>query len=104
LNRAKKIKHEEGTKVNKADLVVAIADANKISKAAAHRLISTFLAAIRATLADRGKVTIAGFGTFSVVERSPRTGRNPKNGERIFIPARSVVRFKTGRHLDESVR
>jgi DNA-binding protein HU-beta len=90
--------------MNKKDLVNAIAEANKISKTAAHKVISTFLEEVTATLAGGGKVTIAGFGTFSVVGRSPRTGRNPKNGERLFIPSRHVVRFKTGRHLEEVVR
>jgi DNA-binding protein HU-beta len=90
--------------VNKTDIIAAIADSNNISKAAAHRVISTLLKTVTTTLAEGGKVTISGFGSFSVVERSSRTGRNPKNGEKLPIPARNVVRFKTGKHLSETIR
>jgi DNA-binding protein HU-beta len=90
--------------MNKTDLITAISDSNNISKAAAHRVISSFLETVSATLAEGGKVTISGFGSFSVVKRSSRTGRNPKNGQKLPIPARNVIRFKTGKHLNKIIR
>jgi DNA-binding protein HU-beta len=90
--------------MNKADLVFAVAEAGKISKATARKVVSAFFKEFSATLADRGKVTIAGFGTFSVVERSPRIGRNPRNGETVQIPSRNRVRFKSSRYLEEMLR
>jgi DNA-binding protein HU-beta len=50
------------------------------------------------------KVTLVGFGTFSVSERAAREGRNPKSGETITIPAKKVVKFKAGSKLTESVK
>jgi DNA-binding protein HU-beta len=55
-------------------------------------------------LADGDKITLVGFGTFSVGERSQREGRNPRTGEKIKIPASKVVKFKAGKTLSEKVK
>ncbi|MDA8164281.1 MAG: HU family DNA-binding protein [Desulfobacteraceae bacterium] len=89
--------------MNKTDLIVAVANATEISKATASKSIAHFLEAITNALVTEGKVTISGFGTFAVVERAPRAGRNLRTGKRLTIPARNVVRFKTGKRLADSI-
>lgn len=80
--------------MNKADLVVLIAEKARIRKAAAERAINTFIGAIRETLARGEKFTISGFGSFSVSRRKARKGRNPKTGQEIMIPRTETIRFK----------
>jgi DNA-binding protein HU-beta len=89
--------------MNKTDLIAAVADAAEISKSTAGRSIASFLDAIAGALATEGKVTISGFGTFAVVERAARAGRNPRTGKRLTIPARNGVRFKVGKRLSDSI-
>lgn len=89
--------------MNKSDLIAAVADAAEITKSTANKSIASFLDVVTAALANEGKVTLSGFGTFSIVERAARSGRNPRTGKRLTIPARNVVRFKTGKNLAESI-
>ncbi len=58
----------------------------------------------QALLAGGDKITLVGFGTFSVGSRSQREGRNPRTGEKIKIPASKVVKFKAGKTLSEKVK
>lgn len=90
--------------MNKTDLITTVADSAHISKTAAQKAIGSFLQAVTEALAGGDRVTISGFGSFSVVERSSRTGRNPQNGQKIEIPACNVVRFKSGKHLIDTIR
>ncbi|HID97659.1 MAG TPA: HU family DNA-binding protein [Thermodesulfobacteriaceae bacterium] len=89
--------------MNKATLVARIAQTAGISKNAADRALNGFLEAVSEALADGEKVTLVGFGTFSVSERQARTGRNPRTGEPIKIPAKKIAKFKPGARLSESV-
>jgi DNA-binding protein HU-beta len=89
--------------VNKTDLIAVVAHSAEISKSTAGRSISSFLDAVTTALANEGKVTLSGFGTFSIVERAARSGRNPRTGKQLNIPARNVVRFRTGKRLAESI-
>lgn len=54
-------------------------------------------------LGEGGKVQIVGFGTFEVVDKNPREGRNPRTGEKIFIPARKAIHFSAGKPLKATV-
>ena len=90
--------------MNKGELVESMADAAGISKAAAERALTELLDSITKALAKGDKVTLVGFGTFSVSKRSARQGRNPQTGAAIKIPARKVARFKTGSKLAEAVK
>ena len=91
--------------MTKQDLVKAMAKGADISLAAAGRALEAFIAAITTTLKKGGKVTVTGFGTFSVSHRSARTGVNPRNpSEKIQIPEMDTPHFKAGKTLKEAVR
>jgi DNA-binding protein HU-beta len=85
--------------MNKGDLIVKISDEVGISKTQANAAIDAFTEAVAKTLKGGGKVTLVGFGTFSVGKRSARTGRNPKTGATIKIKAKKVAKFKAGKEL-----
>jgi DNA-binding protein HU-beta len=90
--------------MNKGDLVEKVAQDCNISKVSAEQALNGVLGAISSAVATGDKVSLIGFGTFSVSERAAREGRNPKNGETIQIPAGKVVRFKAGKKLAEAVK
>jgi len=90
--------------MTKADLVVKIADKAGITKANAERALNAFLKAVEGTLVSSGKLTLTGFGTFVVEKRKARTGRNPRTGAVIKIPASKVVKFRPGKQLKDSVK
>jgi len=90
--------------MNKGELVEKMAGAASISKAAAEKALTGMLDAVSKALAKGGKVTLVGFGTFSVSKRSARQGRNPQTGAKIQIPARKVARFKPGSKLADAVK
>lgn len=90
--------------MNKGELVETMAKAAGISKAAAEKALTGMLDAVSKTLSKGGKVTLVGFGTFSVSKRSARQGRNPQTGATIQIPARKVARFKPGSKLADAVK
>ena len=90
--------------MNKKELVEAMADAADISKAAAEKALNGMLAAITSALSDGDKVTLVGFGTFSTAKRSARKAKNPRTGEEIEIPAKTVAKFKPGSKLADAVK
>jgi len=85
--------------MNKAELVSKISDDAGIGKAQANAALDSFVDAVTKTLKSGDKVTLVGFGTFSVSKRNARTGRNPQTGESIKIKAKKVARFKAGKEL-----
>jgi len=85
--------------MNKAELVTKIADDASITKSQANAAMDSFVEAVTKTLKGGGKVTLVGFGTFSVSKRAARTGRNPQTGAVIKIKAKKVARFKAGKEL-----
>jgi DNA-binding protein HU-beta len=89
--------------MNKKELVESMASAADISKAAAEKALNGMLGAITGALADGDKVTLVGFGTFSTVKRSARKAKNPRTGDMINIPAKTVAKFKAGSKLAEAV-
>ena len=90
--------------MNKGELVESMANASGISKAAAERALTGLLDSISGALSKGDKVTLVGFGTFSVSNRAARQGRNPQTGAPIQIPARTVARFKPGSKLADAVK
>jgi DNA-binding protein HU-beta len=90
--------------MTKAELVAKIAEKNGTSKAQAEASMNAILDVIQDELAAGNKLTLTGFGTFSVSERKARTGRNPRTGEEIKIPACKVAQFKPGKVLKEAVK
>jgi DNA-binding protein HU-beta len=90
--------------MNKSELVEAMAEAADISKAAAGRALDGMLESITSALKKGEQVSLVGFGTFSVKERSARTGRNPQTGAAIQIAASKIPGFKAGKALKDAVK
>lgn len=90
--------------MNKGELISRIASQTKLSKAQTGNSVDAFINAIVATLKKGGKVTLVGFGTFSISRRSSRKGRNPQTGKLMTIPSRKVVKFKAGKDFAAKVR
>jgi DNA-binding protein HU-beta len=89
--------------MNKAELIDAIANESGLSKADAKKALDAFVSATTTALKGGDKISLVGFGTFDVSQRSERNGRNPKTGEVITIAAKNSVRFKAGSDLSSSV-
>ena len=85
--------------MTKAEIISKIAQDAGITKTAAASALDSFLDGVVKTLKSGNKITLVGFGTFSVSHRAARTGRNPFNGESIKIKARKVARFKASKEL-----
>ena len=88
--------------MNKAELIAKISDDAGITKTQANATIDSFIEAVTKTLKSGNKLTLVGFGTFSVSKRSARTGRNPQTGKEIKIAAKTVAKFKAGADLSAS--
>ena len=89
--------------MNKNDLVASVAEAADISKADAAKAVDATFESVAAELSGGGEVRLVGFGTFSVADRRASTGRNPRTGESIQIPASKQPKFKAGKALKESL-
>ena len=89
--------------MNKNDLIAVVADSADMSRAKAGEAVDAVLAAITAALKGKDEVRLAGFGTFIAADRKAATGRNPRTGEEMQIPASTTVRFKVGKGLKDSV-
>ncbi len=89
--------------MNKTDLINAVAEGAGLTKVAAEKAIKATLDAISNELKNGGTITLIGFGTFSVIERKARNGKNPQTGETIKIPAKKVAKFKPGKALQDAV-
>ncbi len=90
--------------MTKAELIDKIASSASLTKADAGRALDATLDAVKAALKKGQKVTLVGFGTFSVSKRKARKGRNPKTGEEIKIPATKVPKFTAGKTLKDAVK
>lgn len=89
--------------MTKAELIAGIAKQTGLTKADAERALNAFLDLGKAAIQKEGRLPLAGFGTFVVVGRKARTGRNPQTGTPIQIKASKVVRFRPGKELKESL-
>ncbi|MFP4079540.1 MAG: HU family DNA-binding protein [Ectothiorhodospira sp.] len=89
--------------MNKSELIEAVASSADLPKAAAARAVDSLIDVISDTLRQGDQVTIVGFGTFLVRQRDARSGRNPRTGDTIEIPASKVPSFKAGKALKDAV-
>ena len=89
--------------MNKGDLINKVAESANVSKAQATDALNAVLNGITDALKGGDKVTLIGFGTFSVSHREARNGRNPQTGETITIAAKNVVKFKPGKEISDAV-
>lgn len=90
--------------MNKAELVKRMAEIAEVPKAAAEKLLDAFMKAVEEAISKGDKVVLVGFGSFQVVKRAAREGRNPRTGKPIKIPAKKVVKFKPGKKLEEAAQ
>ena len=88
--------------MTKQDLVTVVAESGMTKKEAA-AAIDAILDTIKDALADGDKVSLVGFGSFSVKKRKAREGRNPRTGKPLKIPAKTVPVFKAGKALKDAV-
>lgn len=89
--------------MNKAQLIDAMAGKSGLTKADAKKALDGFIDVTGDALKTGDRISLVGFGSFSISERSARTGRNPQTGKEIRIPAKKVVKFKAGSDLTDSV-
>lgn len=89
--------------MNKAELVVAVAEKAELTKKDTEKALKAFIDVITDELAKGEKVQLVGFGTFDVAERPARTGRNPQTKKEIQIPASKAPKFKAGKALKDIV-
>ncbi|MDR1562781.1 MAG: HU family DNA-binding protein [Dysgonamonadaceae bacterium] len=85
--------------MNKTELIDAIATSSGLTKVDSKKALDGYLTAVKAELKKGGKVTLVGFGTYSVIAKKERTGINPKTKTPIKIAAKKVVKFKPGAEL-----
>lgn len=90
--------------MTKAELIGAMAEGAGISKLAAAKALETYIGTVAKELKKTGKLGLVGFGTYSVIKRKAREGRNPQDGKKIKIPAKKVIKFKAGKALTEKVK
>lgn len=90
--------------MTKAELIGVMAEGAAVTKATAAKALDAFTSAVTKELKKSGKLGLVGFGTFSVVKRKARSGRNPQTGKAIKIAAKKVVKFKAGKALADKVK
>ncbi len=90
--------------MNKAELISAIAAKSNLTKVDSKKALDAFISVAGETLKNGDRLTLVGFGSFSVTERNARSGRNPRTGSTIQIEAKKVVKFKPGAELEEMVK
>ncbi|MBP5304921.1 MAG: HU family DNA-binding protein [Lachnospiraceae bacterium] len=89
--------------MNKAELVAAIAEKTELSKKDSEKALKAFVDVVTAELKKGEKIQLVGFGTFDVVKRAARTGRNPQTKKEIKIPASKAPKFKAGKALKDAI-
>ena len=89
--------------MNKSDLIDAMAEDAGVTKSAAKKALESFLGNVQGSLKKGNRVSLVGFGSWSVTRRAAREGRNPQTGKTIQIAAKNVVKFKAGSDLQTSV-
>ena len=89
--------------MNKSELIEHIAKQADISKAAATRALEAVIGGVKTTLKKGGRVSLVGFGTFTVTKRLARAGRNPRTGAAIKIKAAKVPKFRPGKGLKDAL-
>ncbi len=90
--------------MTRAELVANMAEGAEITKVAAAKALAAFEETVAAELKLNGRMSLVGFGTFSVLKRKAREGRNPQTGKPLKIPAKNVVKFKVGKALADAAK
>lgn len=90
--------------MTKTEMIVELAERTDLSKVDAEKVLKAFIETVEDTLAKGEKIQLTGFGTFEVIERAAREGRNPKTGESMSIPETKSPKFKPGKSLKDLVK
>ena len=89
--------------MNKSELIDKVAEQAGVIKGDAEKAVNAFIAVVEASVASGDKVTLPGFGAWSRTDRAARTGRNPRTGEPVHIPAAKAVKFSVGADFKKKV-
>jgi DNA-binding protein HU-beta len=89
--------------MTKEELIAQIAEDAGTTKVQAKAALESFISSVKKALKKGGKLTMVGFGTFSVTQRKARTGRNPQTGASIEIKARKAAKFKASKDLNSTL-
>ncbi len=103
LSQPDTFQQEGAFQLNKNDLIAAVANSTGLSKSDSASAVDSVFDAIAGALKGGDEVRLVGFGTFSVTKRAATTGRNPRTGESIQIPASNQPKFKAGKGLKDAV-
>jgi DNA-binding protein HU-beta len=90
--------------MTKSELIDAVSSGAGLTKADAGRALDAAMEAVKKALKKNQKVTLVGFGTFSVSKRKARKGRNPQTGAAIKIPAARVPKFTAGKGFKDAIK
>lgn len=90
--------------MNKTQLIDAMASASGLTKAESKKALDALMTVTGKTLKAGDKISLLGFGTFSVQDKPVREGRNPQTGAKMMIAARKAVKFKAGSELEELIK
>jgi DNA-binding protein HU-beta len=89
--------------MNKGKMTEIVSKKTGLTKDKSKKIINAMLEAFSEALSSEGKIQLVGLGTFDVIERQGRAGRNPKTGAAIAIPTKKAIRFKAGKNLKNAV-
>lgn len=90
--------------MNKTEFITAVAEKSGLSKADAKKAVDAFVETVSDEMKAGGKISLLGFGSFSVTEKAARKGVNPKTKQPIEIAARKAIKFKPGAELNDKVQ
>lgn len=90
--------------MNKTEFITSVAEKSGLSKADAKKAVDAFIETVSDEMKTGGKVSLLGFGSFSISERGERKGVNPATKQTITIPARKAIKFKAGAELNEKIQ
>ena len=90
--------------MNKTEFIASVAEKSGLSKTDAKKAVDAFIETVSDEMKAGGKVSLLGFGSFSISERGERKGVNPATKQTITIPARKAIKFKAGAELNEKVQ
>jgi nucleoid DNA-binding protein len=90
--------------VTKKEIVKQISEELGLTQLKTKEIVQRTLDAIIKTLVEEGRIELRNFGVFEVKRRAPRKARNPRTGDKVYVPAKNVVTFKPGKEMEELVR
>jgi integration host factor subunit beta len=90
--------------VTKKEIVKKISEDINLTQLKTKDIVQRTLDAIIQTLVSEGRIELRNFGVFEVKQRAPRKARNPRTGDKVYVPSKNVVTFKPGKEMEELVR